>query len=88
MKMGVTAVRHGPRCIVLSLDEGGQMSEIEGSHPLTAFKTREDSDKLTLDVDKSMLASIKSFDAEKWGSLNDLDRDAFINPAPATSAAR
>ncbi len=36
---GVTAVRHGPHGphgIVLSLDEGGQMSEIEGSHLLVA----------------------------------------------------
>jgi len=33
---GVTAVRQGPGGIVLSLDGGGQMSEIEGSHLLVA----------------------------------------------------
>jgi len=35
-KTGATAVRQGPHGIVLSLDAGGQMSEIEGSHLLVA----------------------------------------------------
>lgn len=73
---------------VFSFDPSWFSSAKLFAFPLTAFKTREDSDKLTLDVDKSMLASMKNFDAEKWGSLNDLDRDAFINPAPATSAPK
>ena len=56
--------------------------------PPTAFKARGNSDDLTLDVDKSMLASMKNFDADKWGSLNVLDRDAFMNPAATTSAVK
>ena len=48
-KTGVTAVRHGPRGIVLSLDEGGQMSEIEGSHLLVATGRSPRVDALGLD---------------------------------------
>ena len=55
---------------------------------LTAFKVRDDTDDLMLDVDRSMLAAMKSFDADKWGSLNDLNRDAFINPMPGAPASK
>jgi len=51
-KTGVTAVRQGPHGsngIVLSLDEGGQMSEIEGSHLLVATGRSPRVDALGLD---------------------------------------
>jgi len=51
-KTGVTAVMHGPHGpngIVLSLDEGGQMSEIEGSHLLVATGRSPRVDALGLD---------------------------------------
>ena len=37
---------------------------------------------LTLDVDKSMIDSMKDFDAKRWSNLNDADREAFINTVP------
>lgn len=73
---------------VFSFNPGWFSSEKLFAFPMTAFKTRNDSDNLTLDVDKSMLASMKNFDADKWGSLNDLNRAAFINPAPTTSPSQ
>lgn len=56
--------------------------------PLTAFKARDDKEDLVLEVDKGMIASMKSFDSDKWGNLNDLNRDTFINAPPSTSASK
>lgn len=72
---------------VFAFSPGWFSSEKLFAFPMTAFMTRSDSDNLTLDVDKGMLASMKSFDADKWGSLNDLNRATFINPAPTTSVS-
>ena len=48
-KTDVTAVRQGPRSIVLSLNEDGQKSEIEGSHLLVATGRSPRVDGLGLD---------------------------------------
>jgi len=69
---------------VLAFDPSWISSEKLFAFPLTAFKMTADKDDLVLDVDKSMIAAMKSFDAKRWGSLNDLNRDDFINPAPAS----
>jgi len=68
---------------VLAFDPSWVSSEKLFAFPLTAFKMRANKDDLELDVDKSMIAAMKSFDAKRWGSLNDLNRVDFINPAPA-----
>ncbi len=73
---------------VFSFDPSWFSSAKLFAFPLTAFKTRGNSDELMLDVDKGMLASMKNFDADKWGSLNDLNRDAFVNAPPVTSSSR
>ena len=69
---------------VLAFDPSWVSREKLFAFPLTAFKTTPDKDDLVLDVDKSMIAAMKSFDSKRWGSLNDLNRDSFINPAPAS----
>jgi sporulation protein YlmC with PRC-barrel domain len=74
--------------VVFSFDPSWFSSAKLFAFPLTAFTTNDKSDNLTLDVDKSMLTSMKNFDADKWGSLNDLNRDAFINPVPRTSTTQ
>jgi len=73
------------RYAVLSFDPSWFSRAKLFAFPLTAFKGEEGKVDLVLDVNKNMLASMKSFDADKWGSLNDLDRDDFINPPPTTS---
>lgn len=67
---------------VLAFDPSWVSSEKLFAFPLTAFKMIANKDDLVLDVDKSMIAAMKSFDSKRWGSLNDLNRDDFINPAP------
>ena len=47
-----------------------------------------DKGDIVLDVDTGMIASMKSVDSDKWGNLNDLNRDAFINPLPSTTASK
>ncbi len=42
-------------------------------------------DDLVLDIDKTRLQSMKSFDASQWGHLNDLNRDEFVNAVPAAN---
>jgi|GEM_PF-3131384 len=69
---------------VLAFDPSWVSSEKLFAFPLTAFKMIADKDDLVLDVDKSMIAAMKSFDSARWGSLNDLNRDDFINPAPVS----
>jgi hypothetical protein len=49
---------------------------------MTAFSMVANKDDLVLDVDKSMIAQMKSFDSTRWGSLNELNRNDFVNPAP------
>ncbi|APW46806.1 PRC-barrel domain-containing protein [Rhodoferax antarcticus] len=73
---------------VFSFDPSWFSSEKLFAFALTAFQARGDSDNLTLNVDKGMLASMKNFDADKWGSLNDLNRAAFINPVPTMSTSK
>ena len=50
---------------------------------LTNFVMRNGKDDLVLNVDKPKLEAMKCFDAGRWGHLNDLDRDGFVNgPTP------
>ena len=69
---------------VLAFDPSWTAGEKLYAFPLTAFKMNKDKDDLMLDVDQSMIASMKAFDANKWSSLNDLRHDEFVNPTPMT----
>lgn len=69
---------------VLGFDPSWTAGEKLYAFPLTAFKMNKDKDDLMLDVDQSMIASMKAFDANKWSSLNDLRHDEFVNPTPMT----
>lgn len=69
---------------VLAFDPSWTSGEKLYAFPLTAFKMNKDKDDLMLDVDQSMIASMKAFDANKWSSLNDLRHDEFVNPTPMT----
>ena len=69
---------------VLAFDPSWTAGEKLYAFPLTAFKLDKDKDDLMLDVDQSMIASMKAFDANKWSSLNDLRHDEFVNPTPMT----
>jgi len=69
---------------VLAFDPSWVSSEKLFAFPLTAFKMPANKDDLVLDVDKSMIAAMKNFDSKRWESLNDLNRDDFINPAPGS----
>lgn len=69
---------------VLGFDPSWTAGEKLYAFPLTAFKMNKDKDDLMLDVDQSMIASMKAFDANKWSSLNDLRHDEFVNPTPVT----
>jgi sporulation protein YlmC with PRC-barrel domain len=82
--MGAGMVKYA----VLSFDPSWFSSAKLFAFPVTAFKVRDGNDDLILDVDKAMLTSMKNFDSDKWGSLNDLNRDAFINPPPSTTASK
>lgn len=67
---------------VLAFDPSWTAGEKLYAFSLTAFKLEKDKEDLMLDVDKSMVASMKAFDANKWTHLNDLKQDQFLNPAP------
>lgn len=71
---------------VLAFDPGWMTGEKLYAFPLTAFKMdmgkEKDKNDLMLDVDQSMVASMKAFDANQWSHLNDLKHDAFVNPPP------
>lgn len=77
--MGAAKVHYA----VLAFDPSWVSREKLFAFPLTAIKMTANKDDLVLDVDKSMIAAMKSFDSKRWGSLNDLNRDDFINPAPS-----
>jgi len=78
--MGAAKVHYA----VLAFDPSWVSGEKFFAFPLTAFKMTADKDDLVLDVDKSKIAAMKSFDSKRWGSLNDLNREDFINAAPAS----
>lgn len=67
---------------VLAFDPSWVSSEKLFAFPMTAFSMVANKDDLVLDVDKSMIAQMKSFDSTRWGSLNELNRNDFVNPAP------
>lgn len=67
---------------VLAFDPSLVSSEKLFAFPMTAFSMVANKDDLVLDVDKSMIAQMKSFDSTRWGSLNELNRNDFVNPAP------
>lgn len=69
---------------VLSFDPSWTTGDKLYAFPLTAFKLERDKDDLMLDVDRSMIASMKAFNANKWTHLNDLNTDTFVNPPPQT----
>ncbi|QJE02470.1 PRC-barrel domain containing protein [Massilia forsythiae] len=73
---------------VLSFDPSWFTAGKLFAFPLTSFKVENDKDELMLDVDKNMLASMKNFDADKWGSLNDLNRDNLVNTLPQSAVAK
>jgi sporulation protein YlmC with PRC-barrel domain len=73
---------------VFSFDPGWFTAGKRFAVPLTSFKVQNDKDELVLDVDKNMLASMKKVDADKWGSLNDLNRDSLVNTLPQSAVAR
>lgn len=64
---------------VLAFDPSWLSREKLFAFPLSAFTTARDKDDLMLDVDRNTVQSMKNFDASRWGSLNDLNRDEFIN---------
>ena len=64
---------------VLAFDPSWFSRDKMFAFPLTAFTLARDKDDLMLDVDRTTLQSMKSFDAAHWGHLNDLNRDEFIN---------
>lgn len=73
---------------VFSFDPSWFSSKKLFAFPITSFRVEDDTDELMLDVDKNMLASMKNFDADEWGSLNDLNRDNFVNEAPHSAPAK
>ncbi len=70
---------------VLAFDPSWLSREKLFAFPLTAFTTARDKEKdeLMLDVDRTTVQAMKNFDASRWGSLNDLNREEFINRPPA-----
>lgn len=66
------------RYAVLAFDPGWMTAEKLYAFPLNVFKMT-GKDALTLDVDKSMIQSMRNFDASRWSNLNDIERDALVN---------
>ncbi len=64
---------------VLAFDPSWFAKEKMFAFPLSAFTAARDKDDLVLDVDKAKLEAMKNFDASRWGRLNDLNRDEFVN---------
>lgn len=78
LDMGANKVHYA----VLAFDPSWLSREKLFAFPLTAFATTNGNDNLMLDVDRNTVQSMKNFDASRWGSLNDLNRDEFINRSP------
>lgn len=67
---------------VLAFDPSWTSSEKLYAFPVTAFNLDPDKDNLILDVEKSIVESMKVFDTKQWSHLNDLNHDAFVNKVP------
>ena len=72
VNMGAQKVHYA----VLKFDPSMASAEKRYLFPLRSFSMKPDSDDLTLDVDKNMLARMKSYPADGYDSLND---QAFAN---------
>ena len=75
LDMGASKVAYA----VLGFDPSWFAREKMFAFPLSAFQHVSGKDDLILDVDKAKLEAMKSFDAGRWGHLNDLDHDTFVN---------
>ncbi len=64
---------------VLAFDPSWFAKEKMFAFPLSAFVATRDRDDLVLDVDKAKLEAMKNFDASRWGRLNELNRNEFVN---------
>ena len=78
LDMGASKVAYA----VLAFDTSWFSKDKMFAFPLTSFQRVTGKDDLILDVDKPKLEAMKSFDAGRWGHLNDLDHDAFVNGDP------
>ena len=64
---------------VLAFDPSWFAREKMFAFPMTSFLLSRAKDDLVLDVDKPKLDQMKNFDASRWGRLNDLNRNDFVN---------
>ena len=78
---------------VMEFDPGWTSPERRYVFPLRSFTTARDKDELVLDVDKSRIQSMKSFDRDLYSNLNDRSRAVeidryFVNVLPMVVATR